>query len=91
MPGPPVTQPIPGPAAFRETGHAAWQSQAAVLLNLEEDHLDRHGTFDAYRAAKLRIFANQEEDDLAVVPPGVEVSHIAARTVRFGAARSAGR
>ncbi|HEY2327534.1 MAG TPA: UDP-N-acetylmuramoyl-L-alanine--D-glutamate ligase [Gaiellaceae bacterium] len=28
----------------------------AVLLNLESDHLDRHGTFDAYRAAKLRIF-----------------------------------
>jgi UDP-N-acetylmuramoylalanine--D-glutamate ligase len=28
----------------------------AVLLNLEPDHLDRHGTFDAYRNAKLRIF-----------------------------------
>ena len=41
----------------------------AVLLNLEEDHLDRHGTFEAYRAAKLRIFANQTEDDVAVKPP----------------------
>jgi UDP-N-acetylmuramoylalanine--D-glutamate ligase len=29
---------------------------AAVLLNLEPDHLDRHGTFEAYRNAKLRIF-----------------------------------
>ncbi|HLX20332.1 MAG TPA: UDP-N-acetylmuramoyl-L-alanine--D-glutamate ligase [Gaiellaceae bacterium] len=28
----------------------------AVLLNLEPDHLDRHGTFENYRAAKLRIF-----------------------------------
>jgi UDP-N-acetylmuramoylalanine--D-glutamate ligase len=28
----------------------------AVLLNLEPDHLDRHGTFERYRAAKLRIF-----------------------------------
>ena len=28
----------------------------AVLLNLEPDHLDRHGTFEAYRGAKLRIF-----------------------------------
>ena len=28
----------------------------AVLLNLEPDHLDRHGTFDSYRAAKHRIF-----------------------------------
>jgi UDP-N-acetylmuramoylalanine--D-glutamate ligase len=29
---------------------------AALLLNLEPDHLDRHGTFEAYREAKLRIF-----------------------------------
>ena len=28
--------------------------RVAVLLNLEPDHLDRHGTFEAYRAAKLR-------------------------------------
>ena len=28
----------------------------AVLLNVEPDHLDRHGTFEEYRAAKLRIF-----------------------------------
>ena len=28
----------------------------ALLLNLEPDHLDRHGTFEVYRDAKLRIF-----------------------------------
>jgi UDP-N-acetylmuramoylalanine--D-glutamate ligase len=39
----------------------------AVLLNLEPDHLDRHGTFEAYRAAKLRIF---ERARAAVVPAG---------------------
>jgi UDP-N-acetylmuramoylalanine--D-glutamate ligase len=39
----------------------------AVLLNLEPDHLDRHGTFDAYRAAKLRIF---ERARAKVVPRG---------------------
>jgi UDP-N-acetylmuramoylalanine--D-glutamate ligase len=48
----------------------------AVLLNLEPDHLDRHGTFEAYRAAKLRIF---ERVGVAVVPrgsslPGLEFS-----------------
>jgi UDP-N-acetylmuramoylalanine--D-glutamate ligase len=37
----------------------------AVLLNLEPDHLDRHGTFDAYRDAKLRIF---ERARVSVVP-----------------------
>ena len=39
----------------------------AVLLNLEPDHLDRHGTFDAYRAAKLRVF---EGARTKVVPRG---------------------
>ena len=42
----------------------------AVLLNLEPDHLDRHGTLEAYRTAKLRIFENQTSDDVAVVPRG---------------------
>jgi UDP-N-acetylmuramoylalanine--D-glutamate ligase len=39
----------------------------AVLLNLEPDHLDRHGSFDAYRDAKLRIF---ERAGAAIVPRG---------------------
>jgi UDP-N-acetylmuramoylalanine--D-glutamate ligase len=39
----------------------------AVLLNLEPDHLDRHGTLAAYRAAKLRIF---ERARARVVPRG---------------------
>jgi UDP-N-acetylmuramoylalanine--D-glutamate ligase len=39
----------------------------AVLLNLEPDHLDRHGTFEAYRDAKLRIF---ERAHAKVVPRG---------------------
>ena len=37
--------------------------EVAVLLNLEPDHLDRHGIFEAYRDAKLRIFENQGPDD----------------------------
>jgi UDP-N-acetylmuramoylalanine--D-glutamate ligase len=42
--------------------------EAAVLLNLAEDHLDRHGTFAAYRAAKLQIFARQGPGTIAVAP-----------------------
>jgi UDP-N-acetylmuramoylalanine--D-glutamate ligase len=45
----------------------------AVLLNLEPDHLDRHGSFDAYRAAKLRIF---ERAGARVVPRGFEIDGI---------------
>jgi UDP-N-acetylmuramoylalanine--D-glutamate ligase len=39
----------------------------AVLLNVTPDHLDRHGTMEAYAAAKGRIFENQQPDDLAVL------------------------
>ncbi|MBV8598835.1 MAG: UDP-N-acetylmuramoyl-L-alanine--D-glutamate ligase, partial [Actinobacteria bacterium] len=45
----------------------------AVLLNLEPDHLDRHGTFEAYRDAKLRIF---ERARVRVVPRGLGVDGI---------------
>src|SRR5436190_4743912 len=39
----------------------------AVMLNFSPDHLDRHPTVDAYRAAKARIFENQDGDDFAVI------------------------
>jgi len=39
----------------------------AVLLNLHSDHLDRHGGYESYAAAKARIFANQTEGDTLVI------------------------
>jgi UDP-N-acetylmuramoylalanine--D-glutamate ligase len=39
----------------------------SVLVNFSSDHLDRHPTFEAYGAAKARMFANQTSDDWAVV------------------------
>jgi UDP-N-acetylmuramoylalanine--D-glutamate ligase len=45
----------------------------AVLLNLEPDHIDRHGSFEAYRDAKLRIF---ERSRVQVVPRGLGVQGI---------------
>jgi UDP-N-acetylmuramoylalanine--D-glutamate ligase len=62
-----------------------FRPRVAVLINLEPDHLDRHGTFEDYRAAKLRIFENQTPEDTAVVPCGFEESG-RARRVEFAAA-----
>lgn len=39
----------------------------AVLVNLSPDHLDRHASFEAYAAAKARIFRNQTPSDWAIV------------------------
>jgi UDP-N-acetylmuramoylalanine--D-glutamate ligase len=55
----------------------------AVLLNLEPDHLDRHGTFESYAEVKLHIFDRQSADDTAVVPRGFGAIPGAARRVTF--------
>jgi UDP-N-acetylmuramoylalanine--D-glutamate ligase len=47
--------------------------EVAVLLNLEPDHLDRHGSFDAYRDAKLRIFERARQ---RIVPRGLGIDGI---------------
>src|SRR3954470_6033835 len=73
-------------SSFQLEDTVRFAPEGAVLLNLAPDHLDRHGTFEAYRAAKLRIFANQGNDDVAVAPVGLGVEDLGgcARRVCFG-------
>ena len=54
-------------SSFQLEDSTAFAPEAAVFLNLTPDHLDRHGSHGAYRAAKLRIFANRQPSDVAVV------------------------
>ena len=58
----------------------------AVMLNLSPDHLDRHPTFEAYRAAKARIFENQDAGDFAVInaddPAVLEIARRGRATAR---------
>jgi UDP-N-acetylmuramoylalanine--D-glutamate ligase len=71
-------------SSFQLEDTVAFAPEAALLLNLTPDHLDRHGTFDAYREAKLRIFANQRPEDLAVLPEGLDLDTRAGQ-LRFDA------
>jgi UDP-N-acetylmuramoylalanine--D-glutamate ligase len=43
------------------------KADAAVLLNISPDHLDRHGGMDGYVAAKRRVLLNQGKGDTAVI------------------------
>ncbi len=72
-------------SSFQLEDVESFRPRIAVLLNLEPDHLDRHGSFEAYRDAKLRIFENQGPDDVAVVPRGFGSVPGAARRVEFAA------
>jgi UDP-N-acetylmuramoylalanine--D-glutamate ligase len=62
-----------------------FRARVAALVNLEPDHLDRHGSFEAYRDAKLRIFENQRAEDTAVVPRGFGAVPGSAARVEFAA------
>jgi UDP-N-acetylmuramoylalanine--D-glutamate ligase len=53
-------------SSFQLEDTSFFAPECAVFLNLAPDHLDRHGDLQSYLAAKLRIFANQGNDDVAV-------------------------
>jgi len=74
-------------SSFQLEDTLAFSPEAAALLNLSPDHLDRHGTYANYVAAKLRIFANQGNDDVAVAPAALEAVEDlggCARRITFG-------
>ena len=54
-------------SSFQIEGIVTFKPKAAAFLNLSEDHLDRYGTLDAYGDAKRRLFASQDEQDVAVL------------------------
>ena len=63
-----------GHAAFEASSHGLDQYRteglpvkAAAFTNLSHDHLDYHGTMDAYLAAKLRLFTEVVDQDGAAV------------------------
>jgi UDP-N-acetylmuramoylalanine--D-glutamate ligase len=74
-------------SSFQLEDTLAFAPEAAVLLNVTPDHLDRHGTIEAYAAAKLEVFARQGEDDVAILPGGFDERFTprgAARRFEFG-------
>src|SRR5262249_5915035 len=54
-------------SSFQLEGIETFRPHLALFLNLSPDHLDRHPSFEAYAAAKGRIFENQTGEDWAVV------------------------
>jgi UDP-N-acetylmuramoylalanine--D-glutamate ligase len=71
----------------------AFRPDIGLLLNISPDHIDRHGSLEAYTAAKMRLFAAQQPGDVAILgadDPVVDAAVInpGVRAVRFGRAAS---
>ncbi len=62
----------------------------SVWLNFAPDHLDRYLSVSEYRAAKLRIFENQTNADVAVVNAIEKIPNIRPRTITFSAYANGG-
>ncbi len=54
-------------SSFQLEGVSEFRPRIAALLNIAPDHLDRHGTMEEYTNLKLRVFARQSKDDIAVI------------------------
>ncbi|NTU71765.1 MAG: UDP-N-acetylmuramoyl-L-alanine--D-glutamate ligase [Coriobacteriia bacterium] len=54
-------------SSFQLSNIAAFRPRVAVLLNVTPDHVDYHGSLEAYADAKARVFENLSTGDIAVI------------------------
>jgi len=54
-------------SSFQLESIESFRPAVAVLLNLTEDHRDRYPDFSAYASAKMEIFRNMKDPDVAVL------------------------
>jgi UDP-N-acetylmuramoylalanine--D-glutamate ligase len=64
---PPASIVVSELSSFQLETIGTFRPHVAALLNLSPNHLDRHPNFEAYVAAKARIFYNQTQDDYAIL------------------------
>lgn len=90
-PAPPVFEHLPEVwvlelSSFQLDGVQGFEPSAATVLNLSQDHLDWHGSMDAYAAAKARIFGREAVMVINRDDPRVEAMVPAPQTVGKGRA-----
>jgi UDP-N-acetylmuramoylalanine--D-glutamate ligase len=75
-------------SSFQMETADTFHPHVALLTNITEDHLNRHGTMEVYTAMKMRMFQNQTPNDFAVFnadDPGLNglPSQVRSRVLRF--------
>jgi UDP-N-acetylmuramoylalanine--D-glutamate ligase len=78
-------------SSFQLDTTSSFHPQAAALLNITPDHLDRYPNFEAYVASKASLFRGQEKNDLRVLnaedPAIAAFNHHEGRVYYFSAKR----
>jgi UDP-N-acetylmuramoylalanine--D-glutamate ligase len=72
-------------SSFQLEAIRTFRPSISLWLNFAPDHLDRYRSVADYRAAKLRIFENQTESDVAVVNAIEKLGPLPSRTITFSA------
>ena len=72
-------------SSFQLEAIRTFRQSISLWLNFAPDHLDRYRSVADYRAAKLRIFENQTEQDVAVVNAAEALPKIRPRRITFSA------
>ena len=72
-------------SSFQLEAIRTFRPSVSLWLNFAPDHLDRYRSVSDYRAAKLRIFENQAEQDVAVVNAAEALPPIRPRRITFSA------
>ncbi len=61
-------------SSFQLHDTSTYKPHIGAILNIKEDHIDWHGSFDDYIASKLKLAANQDENDFLVINHEDEIS-----------------
>lgn len=71
-------------SSFQLETHIDFRAEIALLLNLNANHLDRHGNMREYERIKMRIYENSRKDDCCIIPADmVESEFIPHRDMRW--------
>jgi len=79
-------------SSFQMETADTFHPHVALLTNITEDHLNRHGTMEVYTEMKMRMFRNQTPEDFAVFnadDPGLKgmSRQVNARVLKFSRLR----
>lgn len=72
-------------SSFQLETITTFRPKVSVWMNFAADHLDRYDSIEDYRAAKLRVFENQTDEDFAVVNGAEDLDSLKAEPVTFSA------